>query len=70
MSATIPQGGPEIAVTMTASEWQVAYEAIMTAPLPLFRTQGVAFKLQAQVIAANRQRANGQQPEAAPPGAC
>lgn len=65
MSGTIPPTGPEIAVTMSVAEWQLVYEAVCTAPLPLFRTQGPAVKLQQQVGAhMARQRANGSLPEA------
>ena len=65
MSGTIPPTGPEIAVTMSLAEWQVAYQAVLEAPMPLRATQGVAMKLQQQITGAiARQRANGSLPEA------
>jgi hypothetical protein len=66
MSGTIPPTGPEIAVTMSVTEWSVIQLAVRKAPLPLEMTYPVAARLENQLqIAMTRQRANGSLPEAA-----
>jgi hypothetical protein len=57
MSDTVRE--PGISVTMTLPEWNIVFQAVCEAPLPLRLTQGVAGKLQQQIVM--RQRMNGAQ---------